>query len=438
MFIVTGSTYRALLLATASVSLALSSARAETLPDALQGLLRDNPQIHAAHNTSLGAEESVNKVWGTYLPSIDVKADTGMERIDSPTRRNQNLDPFYRDRNTYTFSLTQKLWDGGAREGLYAAAKHQRDAARFTAESTMQSVLFEGISAYLDVLKQTRLVDLAAQNENTIRRQLHLEDERVRRGSGIAVDVLQAKTRLQLSKERRVAFEGAQDAAMSRYLQVFGHPAEVSAMTVPALPEALIPEDLDAAVDRAKDGNPAIAVSRAQSSALEESRTVAEAGYLPTFNLVMEHGYENGRDAVIGTRRDYAVLLQASWNLFNGLQTRAEVSKAAFDHAAAMDKLRHADRKVVEQTRLAWQALETARKRVELLSNAMNIAGEVFTARTKLRDAGKETALNVLDAENEVYNARINQTSASFDMKLAAFQLLLAMGDLDGPRIAGN
>jgi adhesin transport system outer membrane protein len=428
----------AALLASASALGWSGSAQAETLTDALSALVEQHPQIRAARSTALGAEESVNKAWGTYLPSLDIKGDTGMERIDGPTRRNSNLDPFYRDRNTYKISLTQKLWDGGAREGLYAATKHQRDAANATTTGTTQSVVFEGISTYLDVLKQNRLVGLAAQNENTIRQQLHLEDERVRRGSGIAVDVLQAKTRLQLSKERRVAFEGALEAALSRYRQVFGHPAEVGAMTEPPMPEALIPDTLDAAIDRAKNGNPNISASRSQSEAMDETRSVAEAGYLPTFNLVMDHGYENGRDAVIGTRRDYSILLQASWNLFNGLQTRAEVSKAAFDYAASKDTLSHTSRKVEEQTRLAWQALDTARKRVALLNNAMDIAGEVFDARTKLRDAGKETALNVLDAENEVYQARINHTSALFDMKLAMYQVLLAMGELDGSRVAAN
>ena len=39
-------------------------------------------------------------------------------------------------------------------------------------------------------------------NETNIQNQLNLEDERVQRGSGIAVDVLQAKSRLQLAKER--------------------------------------------------------------------------------------------------------------------------------------------------------------------------------------------------------------------------------------------
>ena len=79
-------------------------------------------------------------------------------------------------------------------------------------------------------------------------------------------------------------------------------------------------------------------------------------------------------------------------------------------------------RKVEEQTRLAWQALQTARQRLDLLENAVNIAAEVFESRKKLREAGKETVINVLDAENEVFSARINYTSAFFDTRQATYQ----------------
>jgi adhesin transport system outer membrane protein len=73
----------------------------------------------------------------------------------------------------------------------------------------------------------------------------------------------------------------------------------------------------------------------------------------------------------------------------------------------------------------------TARQRVALLENAVNIASEIFTARRKLREAGKETILNMLDAENQVINAQINYTSATFDERIAIYQLMLAMGRLN-------
>lgn len=75
----------------------------------------------------------------------------------------------------------------------------------------------------------------------------------------------------------------------------------------------------------------------------------------------------------------------------------------------------------------------TARRRIELLENAVNIASEIFSSRRRLREAGKETVLNVLDAENELSNAQINFTSASHDEHLAVYQLLLAMGRLSAP-----
>ncbi len=83
---------------------------------------------------------------------------------------------------------------------------------------------------------------------------------------------------------------------------------------------------------------------------------------------------------------------------------------------------------MIETVKLAWQALVTARQRLALLENAVNIVAEVFTSRRKLRDVGKETMINVPDAQNEVINAQINHTSAAFDARVAVYQLMFAMG----------
>ena len=77
------------------------------------------------------------------------------------------------------------------------------------------------------------------------------------------------------------------------------------------------------------------------------------------------------------------------------------------------------------------QNLLTARERMGLLENAVNIAGEVFDSRQKLRDAGKETVINVLQAKNDLHDARLNYTAASYDAQLSIYQLLFAMGRLN-------
>ena len=310
-----------------------------------------------------------------------------------------------------------------------------QEIASVTLENTIQNVLFEGISAYVDVLRQKRLVELSQSSEDTILVQLNLEDERVQRGSGIAVDVLQAKSRLQIAKERRVNFAGALKDAMSRYMQVFNTPPDIDSMMDPVPPIELLPADLADATNIALSENPAVSNANTNIEVARERRRTVRSEYFPTLDVVAEANYEKHDDTVIGTRRDMSVILQANWDLFNGFSTQAGSRQAAFDYGASKDNYSFVVRKVEEQTRLSWQALLTVRDRVELLENAVNIASEVFDARQKLRDAGKETVINVLDAESEIFNAQINFAAASYDERVAVFQLLLAMGRLNGENL---
>ena len=99
-------------------------------------------------------------------------------------------------------AVTQNVYNGGDTTSATKQARYAKAAGEAKADDTTQQILMEGVKAYIDVLRQLQLVELATQNEETIQIQLNLEDERVQKGSGIAVDVLQAKSRLQLSKER--------------------------------------------------------------------------------------------------------------------------------------------------------------------------------------------------------------------------------------------
>jgi adhesin transport system outer membrane protein len=402
----------------------------------LGGLLADHPQIQSASKTAESTGKEIDKALAGFYPTVAANADAGGEVIDNPTERAKQFDSkaWQRTRNVLGLTVTQNLFNGFATTSAVKTARLNRAIADITLEGTRQNTLFEGISVYVDVLRQRRLVDLARSNEETIQIQLNLEDERVQRGSGIAVDVLQAKSRLQISKERRVNFEGAVEDAISRYVQVFDHAPDLEAMMDPVPPVEMLPSELETAIDIALKENPAVANSDANIEAARERRRTVKSEYMPTFDLVGRWNYEKHKGATLGTRRDYSLLLEANWNLFTGFSTKASLAQAAFNYGASKDTHLFVTRKVIEQIKLSWQALLTVRQRLELLENAINIASEVFESRQQLREAGKETVINVLDAESEIFNARINFTAQSYNERLAVYQLLLAMGRLN----AGN
>jgi len=407
-----------------------TSAAANTLEQELASFINDHPLVKAGRTAIQSAAENINIGNAGYLPTLALTSATGPQVIDNPTSRAAGKESS-RLLTTSTLTLTQNLFNGFQTRSLVRTARLNKALAEITLEGTMQNTLFEGVNAYIDVLRQLHLVQLAANNEATIQQQLNLEDERVQRGSGITVDVLQAKSRLQLAKERRITFEGALEDSVSRFSQVFNHVPDIGSMTDPVPPVEMIPSELEKAIETALEENPAIINSAVTVETAREGRAAVRSEYAPIVDVVGRMNYEKDNAGIIGTRRDYSVLLQANWNLFTGLSTKAGMSQAAYNYATSRSNHDQTVRKVIEQMQLSWQAMLTARSRLELLENAVNIATEVFISRKKLREAGKDTVINVLDAENEVNNAQINYTAASYDERLAIYQVLLSMGRLN-------
>ncbi|MCH8184093.1 MAG: TolC family protein [Proteobacteria bacterium] len=422
----------AALLVSMAASLALAGpARAVTLEEVLVGLLATHPQIEADVNRVSSAEQRIRGVTSQYYPRVDLSSDFGVENVDTAVRRADGLAPFRRGRERATLSVTQNVFDGSRKSLQRRGARFDREAARKNLETSRQNVLFEGIGAYIDVLRQTELFELVSVNERAVERQFVLENERLEAGAGLAVELLLARSRLQLAKERRVLFRGSMENALSRYRQVFGEPPHIAAMVAPSPPVDLLPRMLDEAIRGALDRNPVLASAGSLVDSARAREKAAQADYFPQFDIVGTANFEDDVNAVPGVRRDWSVLLQARWNLFNGFSTRANVAGAAFDHAAGLNDLRLVKRRVEEEVRFAWQGLETSCERRFLLENAVDISLDVLDSRRRLRDAGQETALRVLDAETEVIGSQINLAAAAFDENLSVYRMMLALGRLE-------
>ena len=155
-----------------------------------------------------------------------VFTDAGPERVDSPASRRLRNTTRSSDlvRRTATVQATQSLFSGFRNQANLSAARIDERLARLDYRLAVQSALLGASTAYLDVMRQTELARLATENQRIVRSQLGLEDERVTRGSGAAIDALLAKARLQMAGERLVTFEGATKEATARFAQIVGRP----------------------------------------------------------------------------------------------------------------------------------------------------------------------------------------------------------------------
>lgn len=403
------------------------------LESELNQLLATHPKIKQAEMTLESGNAEVDKASAAYFPTISITGDMGPHIIDNPAQREANpgRKPWKETRQTAAADITQNVFDGGLTRSLVRTAELNRAVAEVSLEGARQNTMFEAIRAYIDVLRQRRLVEMALENERTIQQQLNLEDERVRRGSGVTVDVLQAKSRLQIARERRVGYEGGLEHAISRYIQVFDHAPNISTMVDPSPPAEVIPSNRARSIEIALSENPALISSATTAEVARERRNQSSSELFPVIDVVGSANFEKDNQTTLGVRKDYSVVMKANWDIFSGFSSKASAEKSNFDYHASMENYDYTTRKVIEQVSLSWQSLLTAGERKHLLGNAVNIASEVASSRKKLREAGKETIINVLDAENEVNNAQINYTSSAYDERVAVYQLLLSMGRLN-------
>lgn len=425
---------KTIFLSSSILFLGMTGAHSASLETELAGLLLDHPQNKAAAKILEAQRREIDIAKADYLPTVTTTSEAAQEIVDSPGTRNEGDGQGGKDSNRTAYSqnltVTQNLFNGFQTSSLTRTARLNKEIAQIEVKNTRQNTTFEGINGYVNVLRQKRLIELARENEATIQRQLNLEDERVQRGSGEAVDVLQAKSRLQIAKERRVTFEGGMIDAITRYVSLFNHAPNIDEMQDPTPPVDLIPSTLDHAIEIGLKENPTLESAGTTVEVARERQRSIRGQYFPVLDLEGQANYEKHANTVIGTRLDYSVTMRASWDLFSGLSTPASLAQAKFQYRASQDEQDRIRRSVIEQTKLSWQALITAKLRLDLLENAINIASEVFESRKRLREAGKEDVINVLDAENEVNSAQLGFTSASYDEHMAVYQLLLSIGRL--------
>ena len=415
-----------------AVPAAYAQAQSQSLASELRDLVGSHPQINSKAKAVDSAAAGIDAAFAGYLPVVKMTADGGPEYTDSIDRLSTQGKPFLRGTtDQQAMTVTQHLYDGEATSAAVAQARVGHEVSQSELRVTRQTVLLEATNAYLNVLRWSHLIRLATQNVHNVQDQLNLEDERISKGAGMSLDALTAKQQLQTAKEARVRYEGELRTALANYIQVFGHAPVLTDMVEPEAPMQLLASDMDEALDIAQHNNPTIESARLAIELSAERTRAAEAGYLPTLDLVGKGDYMHDKNAETGQRKDWSVLLMASWEVFSGWKTQAQVAQASADHGSAMDTHLYTVRKTDELVRTKWEKLTTAQERMGLLENAANLAEEVLAATRKLHAAGKETIFNVLDAENRLNDARINYAQAYYDMVSASYEVLNAMGGLE-------
>ncbi len=394
------------------------------LKEAAQAAVLKSPDVQARWHAFREASEEVGVARGGFLPRLDLSAGTGKQKQEQDRVR---LDASYSG-NESQLSLRQMLFDGFATSSEVKRLGKAKLVRYFELLDASENVALEAGRAYLDVVRYRYQVVLA--EENYIQHQAAHEQLKQRADSGVGkrVDVEQAASRLALADiNLTTAYANLHDVS-ARYARIVGEqPAKV--MFAPAQLEKGAPKTAEAALRESLAHNPALRASVENLEATQYQLEGSRAPFMPRFDLVASrNNYSNYQDN--GARDENKVELRMNFNLFNGGSDLARNRQYRERKNTALDLREKACRDVRQNLAIAYN--ETLRLNDQLSYIGIQV-GLLEKTRAAYRDQfniGQRSLLDLLNTQNEYFDARRSQVNADADLSIAYLRTYAGMGRL--------
>ncbi|MFC3110641.1 TolC family outer membrane protein [Undibacterium arcticum] len=403
-------------------------ASAETLREAVEQAVRTNPEVLASAHRRFAADEGVKQALGGYLPRIDLNAGTGRERLDSADTRLLGLSETTFARHDTSVTLSQMLFDGFAVQSEVARQRARVDSSAYGVAATAEDLALRTVGTYLEVLRRQETVVEAADNLDAHQRIYNQIRKLSESGVGRRADLDQAESRLALAKDNlRQEQSSLRDAEVS-YVRLVGTPPR--ALLIPDSPDNALPPSEGMALDAASNGHPAVKSAEADVAVASALNSGAKAALSPRVDL--ELAANRGNDIVRGVTNDRTIMLRLRYNFSSGGADLARISETGFQVQEASEVLNRTRRQVQENVSLAYNANVTARDRLGVLRQYVDASAATRESYAKQFSIGQRTLLDLLNAENEYFNARLAYTTGQYAQLASAFRIFAGMGQLLG------
>ncbi len=403
------------LLATAPLS-------AETLQGALTKAYETNPTLTGARANQTAIDENVPISISEKLPNVGAQAnytESFDQPFGGPSGRNFGL----------STSISVPIYTGGAIKNGIRAAERRVDAGQANLRGTEAALFSQVVASYMDVIRDQSVVDLNRNLVRVLSVNLEATKDRFEIGDLTRTDVAQSEARLAVAESQLRQVEAQLIRSREIYAQLVGE-APVDLQTPPELPN--LPTSPQSAVEVALGNNPDIESAQQQIEAAKFDVASSKASRMPRVSAVLQGSFSDALNNPTLPQQNSsgsaAIGITASIPLYQGGRPAALVRQAQARQSQAQEGLIAVERDVIAQTRASyasWQASRDVIRASQIAVNANTLSLEGVRAENSV---GNRTILDILNAEQELLDSKVNLVTAQRNAYVAGFSLLAAMG----------
>jgi outer membrane protein len=401
---------------------------AETLESALSRAYGNNPTLNAQRASVRVTDENVARAKSGYRPQVNASADAGRTWTEFNTpgggSTTRNLNP-----RGVGLEINQSIFNGNRTNNGVRQAESSVLGARENLNNNEQNVLFDSAEAYMNVLRDTAILDLQRNNVEVIDEQLRQTRDRFNVGEVTRTDVAQAESRLAASRSQASLAEANLRTSIAQYRQVVGvEPRQLA----PGRPlDRLLPRTVNSALNVAFAEHPAIKAALHGVDVAEIQVRIEQGALAPQLgvngNVAQRYDNQTTGDRTLSA----SVVAQLVVPIYDGGQAYASTRQAketVSQRRLEADSIRDQVRAAVISS---WGQLEAARAQISAAQAQVDAAETALNGVREEARVGQRTTLDVLNAQQELLNARVNLITAQRDRVVGSYLVVQSMGRLN-------
>ncbi len=425
-------TPKRLVLLLAAAGLAFSAQGADLI-GVYRDALSSDPVYQAARAQYQANIERLPQARAGYLPLITGSAGAyrnyneadGREDLDYSTRGfNLTLSqPLFRMQNWITISQAEK----------------QLLQAEATLASAMQDLILRVAQAYFDVLQAEDNVALSDAQKRAISEQLAQAKRNFEVGTATIVDTLEAQAKFDQAVAREVLDNNDLEVKKRALQQLIGKlPGALKPLGDRLELPRPKPDSIDEWVKAASESSLAVAVAKAAAEIAAKEVDRAQAGHYPTVDLSATYNYNRNPASSLGelvtgasiTSRNAQVGVVLSVPIYAGGGTQSRVREALALRDRSQQDLENTERTVAQSVRQNFLAVTNGIALVRALEQAQASTQSQLESSILGRDVGVRTSVDVLNAQQQVFQTRRDLQQARYAYLLNSLRLRAATGTL--------
>lgn len=407
----------------ASDSTITSSASGLTLSDVIDSALQTNPDVVVATAQTAEASLGIKIAKAAYHPSVDLSVLSGVETTISETSNSNNI-----QREEANIQVRQTLFDFGQNKLAIERRKALYTSAQNRELDTKEQLTLEITEAYLNFLRQSELVTLAATNitvHKDIAKLVRLSEEG---GNSTVADVKRVETRLDGANSAKLTGEDSLKDAIAAFKRLTGfEPNKVKR------PKNIIPKSsnfLSGVSSKMLESNPKLKSLHLDTLSLGKQLSQQYKKLYPKVYALGEANYKRNNGGTTGVNKDYRAMLGMSWKLYDGGQREYVAEQIQMRVLEADAKYRKLHRELTENMDNTQQELKSGREKQAFLQSSVSSARKVMSLYREQYKAGERSGFEILDAQRDLYRAEQDLKNHIYNSAAAYYRELRIRGQL--------